>query len=460
MKRILIIATLLLSAGGMTLLAGESELSSAAPAATKSSRSLKFSRVRNDTTRLAMFERTRPQGNKEIPVPHFCIHTEDNSFVLSIGGQIKPIVGVDLGNNLYEQSSAGINFITNSIPVPAVKGHRSRFYINCLNADIDFQVVGLGGQENQITGYVKFGTNGNTNALQLKDAYVSWRGFTAGRKSTLFKDGRACQPPTIDPQGPCGMVDETAYEVSYISPYINGFRGALGVATPTYYHSSGRYYGPDFQAWGKEEGEYVADPTYYTQNIPDVPVWIEWSHSKYNRVRLSAILRNFVYRDVVTESKHHAAGWGVMLSGNYNPIKPLVFYFTGVYGKGIGNYIQDLSGLPLSFTPSSKHLGRMRANPMMGLMLGASYNFKERWQFNMMASEARIWGVGPYAEENATENGHFNDYKYGFYYAVNGFYNITSYLQVGLEYLYGQRMTWNYGSAHDNRIQTQFMLTF
>lgn len=428
----------------------------------KSILGLRLSRARNDSIRHILFERRRPKGNKEIPVPHFAIHTEDNKFALTIGGQVNPILGVDMGNNLYDQTGAGINFTTNSIPVPRVKGRNSDFYINALNADIDFQVVGLGGTSDEITGYVKIGTDGNTNRMYMKDSYVSWRGFTAGRKTTLFKDALAAQPPTIDPQGPSGEVSATAYELSYITPEYRGFQAAVGLAVPTYYHSSGRYYGPDYQGWpsGQITGEMVTDPTYYTQNVPDVPIWIEWSKSKYNRIRISGILRNFVYRDEVNETRRHAFGWGAMVSGNWNPITPLIFYYQGIFGHGIGNYIQDLAGLPLSFTPSSKKLGYMSANPMMGVTLGVTYNFNKKWQANAVASEARIWKVGPYATENATEEGHFNDYKYGFYFAVNGFYNVTSYLQVGLEYLYGQRGTWNVGSGYDNRLQTQFMLTF
>ena len=52
-----------------------------------------------------------------------------------------------------------------------------------------------------------------------------------------------------------------------------------------------------------------------------------------------------------------------------------------------------------------------------------------------------------------------NNYKYGFYAAGNVFYNISSYLQVGVEYLYGRRGTWNAGSALDNRLQMQIMFT-
>lgn len=97
---------------------------------------------------------------------------------------------------------------------------------------------------------------------------------------------------------------------------------------------------------------------------------------------------------------------------------------------------------------------------MMGVTFGVTYNLSKRWQVNAMASEARIWNVGPYAMENSSGDAHFNDYRYAFYFAANGFYKITSYLNVGLEYLYGRRGTWNFGAGIDNRIQTQFMLTF
>ena len=53
-----------------------------------------------------------------------------------------------------------------------------------------------------------------------------------------------------------------------------------------------------------------------------------------------------------------------------------------------------------------------------------------------------------------------SNYRYGTYIAANCFYNITSYLQVGLEYIYGRRNTYFMGNATDSRIQTQLALTF
>ncbi len=62
---------------------------------------------------------------------------------MTIGGQINPIIGTDFGNDLYEVDGAGIGFVTGMIPVPPVNGKRSDFYINPLNANIDFSGRGF-----------------------------------------------------------------------------------------------------------------------------------------------------------------------------------------------------------------------------------------------------------------------------------------------------------------------------
>lgn len=394
----------------------------------------------------------KSEAPHNIPAPRFVVKSENNGFILAIGGQINPILGYDIGNNLYKQPGAGISFVTNQIPVPAVKGHKADFYINPLNAAVDFQVVGLGGTENQITGYIKLNTNGNNTAINLTRAYITWRGFTAGQKLTLMQDDYACQPPTIDPEGPSGCVSNVSYEISYTSKSYNGFRFAAGLDIPSYYSSSGIYKGHDYPAFDNEQVESYADAE---QLIPDIPAWVEYSFSQWNRIRLSGVLRNFAYRDLIADKTCHKTGWGAMLSGNLQPTEKMILYFQAVYGRGIGNYIQDLAGLPLSWTPRDSKPGKVSASPMAGFNFGLTYNFSNKLQWNAMCSEARIWDV----EDYTTKANPAQDYKYGLYVATNLFYNITPFMQWGIEYLWGQRKTWHSGRAHDNRIQTQIMFT-
>lgn len=395
----------------------------------------------------------RPHEPRAIPTPKFAVKSANDNFIMTVGGQINVIMGGDIGTNLYKQGGAGISFVTNAIPVPAQPGHKGDFYINPLDGAVDLQVVGLANSPNEITGYLKIGTNGNNTNISLQRAYLSYRHFTAGLKLTMFQDDYACQPPTIDPEGPCGCISAAAYELSYKSKSYDGFRFALGLDIPTYYSSLGYYRGHDYPRF---DGMQVADYADAEQIVPDIPAWVEYSFSPWNRIRVSGILRNFAYRDLLDNKTRHDVGWGVMLSGNIQPAKQVILYYQAAYGEGIGNYLQDIAGHPYSFIPDAKKPGHMKPSPMMGLNFGVSYNPTSNLQFNAMFSQSRIWDVKPYA--NAQPEG--ENYKYALYGAVNCFYNINSYLQCGVEYLWGRRQTWNIGGTNDNRIQAQLSFSF
>ena len=343
--------------------------------------------------------------------------------------------------------------MTSAIPVPAQKGKKGDFYINPINGSVDMQIVGLAGTPDEITGYIKVGTNGINTSIVLQRAYITYRNFTAGMKLTLMQDDYACQPPTIDPEGPSGCVSNVAYEISYKSKSYNGFRFAAGLDMPTFYSSKGYYRGKDFPEF---DGKQVADYGDAEQLIPDIPAWVEYTFSENNRIRVSGLLRNFAYRDLVADKTRHMLGWGVMLSGNVSPVDKLIFYYQVAYGQGIGAYLQDIAGKPISFVPDDARPGRMKASPMMGANVGVTFNATSKLQFNAMFSESRIWKVGDYC--NALDES--QNYKYALYGAVNCFYNINPWLQWGIEYLWGHRQTWNIGGANDSRIQTQLAFTF
>lgn len=399
-----------------------------------------------------ILDKSRPHDATAIPTPKFALTSGNGSFVMTIGGQINLITGGDIGNNLYKQGGAGISFVTNAIPVPSVPGKKGDFYINPLDGAIDMQVVGLAGTSNEVTGYVKVGTNGVNTSVALQRAYVTWRGFTGGMKLTLFQDDYACQPPTIDPEGPSGCISAVAYELSYKSPSYSGFRYAIGLDIPTFYSSNGYYRGEDYKKYTDKQ----VSTTDYDQIVPDIPAWIEYSFSQWNRIRLSGVIRNFRYKDLVSNTARNETGWGVMLSGNVQPASKWILYYQAAYGKGIGNYIQDIAGHSYSYIPDDAQPGKMKASPMLGANIGVSFNPTSKLQFNAMFSEARIWDVKDYANAGSEDQ----NYKYALYGAVNCFYNINSFLQVGVEYLYGHRQTWNIGGANDSRLQAQLSFSF
>lgn len=402
-------------------------------------------------------ERVTPVEPHSVPIPKFALTTKNKKFIMTIGGAVNPVLGTDLGNDLYD-TSAGASFVTSDIPT-AVPGKKSDIYLVGVNGCIHWTMVGFAGTPNEITAFVKIGTNGNNANVGLSRAWLSWRGFTMGQRLTFIQDGYACQPPTIDPQGPCGDLSTISQQLYYTLPKTHNFSFALGAMIPTYYYGNGVYRGKDYPVLDDK----IVD-TFGSQAIPDFGAWLEYQVSPQRRIRLTGLLRNFSYQDKYNNGswepkRRYKPGYGVMLSGNFDPVQQFTLYVQCVYGRGIGSYLQDIAGKPISYTNNPAKPGYMRTTPMMGLMFGASFNPTKKLQFNAIWSKSRVWNMQEVCTALA-ETDAMNDYRGAQYVAANVFYNYTSYLQFGLEYLWGQRQTWANGRPTDNRIQAQVQFSF
>ena len=52
---------------------------------------------------------------------------------------------------------------------------------------------------------------------------------------------------------------------------------------------------------------------------------MEYTFSPWNRIRVSGILRNFAYKDMVDNKTRHLVGWGAMLSGGREYIRDYAY---------------------------------------------------------------------------------------------------------------------------------------
>ncbi len=104
---------------------------------------------------------------------------------------------------------------------------------------------------------------------------------------------------------------------------------------PSSYYSSNGYYQSGAERTTEKYDDTKALSTDVAQLCPDIPVWVEYSWSKWNRIRLSGIYRHSIsYRDLLNDRLRGASGWGVMLSGNVQPAKPVILYYQIAYGEG------------------------------------------------------------------------------------------------------------------------------
>lgn len=74
-----------------------------------------FVKTSQDSTVYNILDKDRSKNVNDLPVPHFAIHTANNKFVMTIGAKINPIIGTDLGSDLYKMDD-GHQFHSQSNP--------------------------------------------------------------------------------------------------------------------------------------------------------------------------------------------------------------------------------------------------------------------------------------------------------------------------------------------------------
>lgn len=360
--------------------------------------------------------------------PRFLFLDKKGEVALGIGGYMKAVAMYDMKGAVDDNG-----FYTNMIPVPFNPAQRNRFGATAANSKLFLKMVALHTPVGKVIVYLETeftGDNGNYG-LKLKQAYASVGHFTLGKARSTFSDAPA-MAPTVDDQGPSGQVTAKNMLVRYSSPSYSGFSWAVSAELPSASYTEG------------SRTEAIA------QRFPDIPAYVQYSWATGAHVRVSGILRELSYRDLVTDKNHFATGWGVQFSAVGKVVGPLDFFGHYTYGKGIADYINDLCGEDYDLVPSATP-GKLRAPGSIGWTAGLQYNFCSKLMASASHSRCQLVHsseLGPDA------------YRYGQYIAVNAFYNPWTDLQIGMEYIHGTRK--NAGGEHGtaNRIEASIQYSF
>lgn len=372
---------------------------------------------------------------RNIPdVPRFALMGKDNKFYMGIGVNVRATAGYDLGHPI----ESGSCFTTYDIPMNQAPGNGGRFQVNAQQSALYLNVVALPGTKDQVGLFAEFTLNGNNYNPSLQYAYLKYRGITAGYTYSVFTDA-AVGPATIDFEGPCGYA-------FVINPGVN-WQGTFGAK----------------KEWGVGVGLETpmlsattsGSTSTVSQRVPDIPAYVQYSWAKgAGHFRVSGILRNLYYRDQVADHNVDKVGWGLQASGMSPIAGGLSCMFSAVYGKGVSSYFQDLTDNGLDLTPDGK--GHMDAVKSWGGFAGLQYNFSPSVFCSATYSHCRTYadryagGSTPWGEQ----------YRYAQYLVSNVFWNVNSFVQTGVEYLYGRRVDYSGQQAHDNRIQAMIQVSF
>lgn len=384
-------------------------------------------------------------------LPRFAIIGKEKQFYLGIGGYVRGTVSFDWGNPVDNANY----FVTSKISRPDLNGdgisdagNGGKTQISMGTTNLFFNFVALPGTENQIGAYIDFNFDKDHYGLDLKHAYMTWRGFMAGYNYSIFAD-QQCIPMTVDFQGAPSLTTVKTSMLAWTTQ-INHFSMGIAIESPIY---------------SVTEGEHAK---LVNQRMPSVPLFVKYSWSDRSHTRLSAIMRNIQYRNLLTNKNKDRFGYGVQLSGVLNVLDMLDFYYQGVWGDGIADYIQDLNGMNLDMTPDPKHVGKLKGTQQLGFMGGFRINYSRNLFSNHMFSQVRSFAknykdmTGYRLTDGSTMLSEIpwgDQYKYAQYLCNNIFYSYGQ-LQLGLEYIWGARKNMGGEFRHDNRLQFMAQINF
>ncbi len=369
-------------------------------------------------------------------VPRFAVMGKDQSFYIGIGGIVKTTVSYDFGNPIDNPNE----FLTSAIPNNKRKGDGGLVQFSAQQTSLFLNFVGLPGGENQFSAFIGANLLGDNYIPALQYAYVKYRGFTLGYDKTLFSDP-AATPPTIDYEGPNASTAIGNCLINYSVAFGKNKDWAAGIGLEIPMYSVTVL---------PETGAYAVN-----QRVPDIPAYISWSWNEgHSWLRASAIMRNLFYHNPMAKKNIDKVGWGVQLSGSAQVCPWLTTYYSGVYGKGIASYIQDLTACGMDMAPASHNSNVLNPITAWGAYGGLQFDISQKVFASVTYSHVRTYAKGCMAPSGDDQ------YRYAQYAVGNVFWNINTLLQAGVEYIYGRRVNYDNTQAHDSRVQMSLQLSF
>lgn len=363
--------------------------------------------------------------------PRFLFLDRKGRVALGIGGYVKGTMSVDMGGIANSP-----DFITAAIPTPPQPDMRNQFRMDASTSRLFFKLVGRNKVVGEFTVYIESdfrGTSAGFYGMRLRQAYIQlWR-FRVGRTWSTFCDVIAA-PPTIDFQGPSGSVLAMNTVLQYIQPMGKNWEMVMAVETPS--------------------ATYTTLPHYcdaISQRVPDIPSYIQfkWDNGQ-SHIRLSNLLRMLSYRNLVSDKNQFSICWATQLSSVIRASQHFTLYLQGAYGRGYGDYLNDLSGYGYDLIPG-EHNGTMVAPYALGLVGGVQYTIRPGLFVSAAYSQCRL-----YDEPSLSATA----YRYAQYVVANAFYSPFPNCQIGIEYLYGNRHNYNNISGSAHRINTMIQYNF
>ncbi|HMQ70513.1 MAG TPA: DcaP family trimeric outer membrane transporter, partial [Ignavibacteria bacterium] len=317
---------------------------------------------KNDSA-LIPFRTEQSDWFRNSEIPSFVFTSPGGKFSLGIGGFFNLTTSFD-----FDGITDNLDFVTYDIDVPKDSIQNSQYQMFANTSTLYFKVINKTSNGN-LVGYVNANFRGPESTFSLFQVYVKYIGFELGQDWSTFVD-LASFPTTVNYTGLNAMPEAVNTMIRYTKTFSKNWEFGIGAEMPDFSTS-------------------YANTISLKQNVPDIPVYLEYNFDE-SHVRLSGIYRNLLYRNDYLNENQTETGAAVSLTGNVDITKKAQIYFQGLYGKGIGNYVQDLSIDELNAVPVTGQPGQLAALPAYAYFGGLQYNFSKILFATIMYSQVKV----------------------------------------------------------------------
>lgn len=338
-------------------------------------------------------------------------------------GSLKIIGTFELGS-FYDFKPYGANdtFSPAAIPLTENKDCKRTLGLKILSAALGLKKKFPLGDNSEVIEFV-IQSKLSTEALKLKRIYIDHDNFRVGLAVNNFCDLSAL-PNTLFGLPGAAPAPANTIQLGWKDILDSGL--SYGIAAEQ---------ALALEVYPKEKEktiEKASENFTAINNIPAVSAHVKYEET-FGYVRLGGLFRTLDYKDKT--KTHYTPAGGVNLTAVFN-LRPdqTTLKLGGVYGIGIGSYLVDLaSAHDKELKDVYEHNDKLVLIGTQGAYIGLEHH----WLPKKLRS---AFALGFLDTTDSQDRGS-DAYKQGHYASTNLTYHPTDNLMVGVEYMYGKRLT-------------------
>lgn len=368
------------------------------------------------------------KANRDLSDPRFMFLDSESGLEFGVGGTA--IVNAHYG---FRGEVPAVGFHASGINIPT---YNLPHYLTTISrSELHAKARYQWGDGHKMIAFVKFGGR-DDRTVAIKQAYVSIDGFSFGLIPSFFTDLEAGVLTTGD--GPDCCIGNNHTLLGYTRRLGNDLTiaGALEYARL----DVSQYSYKDVMPFFSDKTSYLIADNY--QPLPDFAMHLKYRFAT-GHLQMGLLLRNLAYRSASNLEEYdqvdmnltrYVFGYGLNLSGNWNPNSRLKLSFEAAGGRGISDYFDELGDKKVIVgLQKEKDDGYPILRPIQvaAATLSAQYTWHSGCTSSLVANYTHC-----FRDEDVVN---YDNIRNAFSLTANYIWQLSDYAYAGVEYIFGKK---------------------